>query len=412
MGTTEPARSAPVEILRLAGGGDGVGKLADGLTVFVPRTAPGDRVVLRDLQRKRGFARARVAELIEPGPGRVEPPCPHYTRDACGGCQLQHLAAAAQRGARRRMVGDALRRIGKLDVEDPPIEPAPEQWGYRTRLSLHAVGGRIGLRPLGRPADAFELDRCLIAHPDLQELWLLLKRHRALLPARLTRLSLRLGRDGIRHVIATLPPGEIWNEAAQVASELGDAGVEAALWATLESGPVRQVAGPPAEHSATSFEQVSPLMGAKIRADAVAVLAPMAGEQVWDLYAGLGETTAQLVRLGAQVSSVELDRHAVEWAEANGPPALRIAGAVEESLAGLPRPGAVITNPPRTGMHEAAARQLDATGATRIVYISCDPATLARDLARLTSFRLRACRAYDLFPQTAHVETVAVMERA
>ncbi|HET9603125.1 MAG TPA: TRAM domain-containing protein [Gemmatimonadales bacterium] len=412
MGTTEPARSAPVEILRLAGGGDGVGKLADGLTVFVPRTAPGDRVVLRDLQRKRGFARARVAELIEAGPGRVEPPCPHYTRDACGGCQLQHLAAAAQRGARRRMVGDALRRIGKLDVEDPPIEPAPEQWGYRTRLSLHAVGGRIGLRPLGRPADAFELDRCLIAHPDLQELWLLLKRHRALLPARLTRLSLRLGRDGIRHVIATLPPGEIWNEAAQVASELGDAGVEAALWATLESGPVRQVAGPPAEHSATSFEQVSPLMGAKIRADAVAVLAPMAGEQVWDLYAGLGETTAQLVRLGAQVSSVELDRHAVEWAEANGPPALRIAGAVEESLAGLPRPGAVITNPPRTGMHEAAARQLDATGATRIVYISCDPATLARDLARLTSFRLRACRAYDLFPQTAHVETVAVMERA
>jgi 23S rRNA (uracil1939-C5)-methyltransferase len=380
--------------------------------VFVPRTAPGDRVVLRDLQRKRGFARARVAELIEAGPGRVEPPCPHYTRDACGGCQLQHLAAAAQRGARRRMVGDALRRIGKLDVEDPPIEPAPEQWGYRTRLSLHAVGGRIGLRPLGRPADAFELDRCLIAHPDLQELWLLLKRHRALLPARLTRLSLRLGRDGIRHVIATLPPGEIWNEAAQVASELGDAGVEAALWATLESGPVRQVAGPPAEHSATSFEQVSPLMGAKIRADAVAVLAPMAGEQVWDLYAGLGETTAQLVRLGAQVSSVELDRHAVEWAEANGPPALRIAGAVEESLAGLPRPGAVITNPPRTGMHEAAARQLDATGATRIVYISCDPATLARDLARLTSFRLRACRAYDLFPQTAHVETVAVMERA
>jgi 23S rRNA (uracil1939-C5)-methyltransferase len=380
--------------------------------VFVPRTAPGDRVVLRDLQRKRGFARARVAELIEAGPGRVEPPCPHYTRDACGGCQLQHLAAAAQRGARRRMVGDALRRIGKLDVEDPPIEPAPEQWGYRTRLSLHAVGGRIGLRPLGRPADAFELDRCLIAHPDLQELWLLLKRHRALLPARLTRLSLRLGRDGIRHVIATLPPGEIWNEAAQVASELGDAGVEAALWATLGSGPVRQVAGPPAEHSATSFEQVSPLMGAKIRADAVAVLAPMAGEQVWDLYAGLGETTAQLVRLGAQVSSVELDRHAVEWAEANGPPAHRIAGAVEESLAGLPRPGAVITNPPRTGMHEAAARQLDATGATRIVYISCDPATLARDLARLTSFRLRACRAYDLFPQTAHVETVAVMERA
>ena len=412
MGTTEPLRSAPVEILRLAGGGDGVGKLADGLTVFVPRTAPGDRVALRQLQRKRGFARARVAELIEPGPGRVDPPCPHYTRDSCGGCQLQHLTASAQRDARRRIVGDALRRIGKFDVEDPPIEPAPEQWGYRTRLSLHAVGGRIGLRPLDRPADAFELDRCLISHPELQQLWLLLKRRRALLPARLTRLSLRLGRDDTRHVIATLPAGERWQEAAQLASELHDAGLRATLWIDSEAGAARQVAGAPAETSATSFEQVSPLMGAKIRTDAVALLAPVAGEQVWDLYAGLGETTEQLARHGAQVSSVELDRHAVEWADAHGLPAHRIAGAVEGSLAGLPRPDAVITNPPRVGMHEAAVRQLDSCGAIRIVYISCDPATLARDLARLTSFRLRACRAYDLFPQTAHVETIAVMERA
>jgi 23S rRNA (uracil1939-C5)-methyltransferase len=412
VGTTEPPRSAPVEILRLAGGGDGVGKLADGLTVFVPRTAPGDRVALRQLQRKRGFARARVAELIEPGPGRVEPPCPHYSRDSCGGCQLQHLTAPAQRDARRRIVGDALRRIGKFDVEDPPIEPAPEQWGYRTRLSLHAVGGRIGLRPLDRPADAFELDRCLIAHPELQQLWLLLRRRRALLPARLTRLSLRLGRDDTRHVIATLPAGESWKEAAHLASELKNAGLRATLWITGETGSARQAAGAPAEISATSFEQVSPLMGARIRTDAVALLAPVADEQVWDLYAGLGETTEQLARLGAQVSSVELDRHAVEWADAHGLPAHRIAGAVEGSLAGLPRPDAVITNPPRVGMHEAAVRQLDSCGATRIVYISCDPATLARDLARLTSFRLRLCRAYDLFPQTAHVETIAVMERA
>ena len=412
MGTTEPPRSTEVEILRLAGGGDGVGKLPDGLTVFVPRTAPGDRVVLRDVHRKRGFARARVATVIEPGTGRVDPPCPHYTRDSCGGCQLQHLSAPAQRNARRRIVGDALRRIGKLDVEDPPIEPAPEEWGYRTRLSLHAVGDRIGLRPLYRPSDAFELDRCLIAHPALQELWLLLKGRRALLPARLMRLSLRLGRDGTRHVIASLSAGKEWPGADQLASELGEAGVSSALWIQGETAPPQQVAGVQAESSATSFEQVSPLMGVRIRAHAVAQLAPTSGEQVWDLYAGLGDTTDMLVRLGARVSSVELDRRAVEWAERNGPPAHRVAGAVERSLAGLPRPGAVITNPPRTGMHEAAVRQIDGSGANRVVYISCDPATLARDLARLTSFRLRACRAYDLFPQTAHVETVAVMERA
>jgi 23S rRNA (uracil1939-C5)-methyltransferase len=412
VGTTEPARSAAVEILRIAGGGDGVGRLPDGLTVFVPRSAPGDQVALREVERKRGFARARIAQILKAGPGRVEPPCPHYTRDACGGCQLQHLGASAQRAARRRIVGDALRRIGKLEVEDPPIEPAADEWGYRTRLSLHAVGGRIGLRPLGRPADAFELDRCLIAHPALQELWLLLKRHRSLLPERLVRLTLRLGRDGTRHVIATIPSGVTWRRADALASALSDEGVTATLWAAAESEAARPVAGAASGSSATSFEQVNPAMGDRIRADAVALLAPAPGEEVWDLYAGLGETTAQLVKRGARVSSVELDRHAVEWAERNGPPARRIAGAVEQSLAALPRPAGVMTNPPRTGMHEDAARQLDRSGAARIVYISCDPATLARDLARLTSFRLRSCRAYDLFPQTAHVETVAVMERA
>jgi 23S rRNA (uracil1939-C5)-methyltransferase len=412
VGATEPARSAAVEILRIAGGGDGVGRLPDGLTVFVPRTAPGDRVLLRDIQRKRSFARARVADVLDPGPERVEPPCPHYIRDACGGCQLQHLSAAAQRDARRRIVGDALRRIGKLDVEDPPIEPAAEEWGYRTRLSLHAVNGRIGLRPFDRPADAFELDRCLIAHSALQELWLELKRHRPLLPARLIRLTLRLGRDGTRHLIATIPPGAAWQQAEQLASALAREGVTATLWTADESGTVQRVAGAAAASSATSFEQVNPGMGSRIRADAIALLAPAVGEQVWDLYAGLGETTAQLVELGAKVSSVELDRHAVEWAERNGPPARRMAGPVEHSLALRPRPAGVITNPPRTGMHEDAIRQLDRSGATRIVYISCDPASLARDLSRLTSFRLRTCRAYDLFPQTAHVETVAVMERA
>ena len=273
MGATEPARSAAVAILRIAAGGDGVARLPDGLTVFVPRTAPGDQVELRDIQRKRGFARARVARVIQPGPGRVEPACPHYTRDSCGGCQLQHLDTPAQLQARRRIVGDALRRIGKFDIEDPPIEATPEEWGYRTRLSLHAVGGRIGLRPLDRPADAFELDRCLIAHPALQELWLLLKARRALLPQRLVCLALRLGQDGSRHVIATVPPGVTWKQAEALASELSNEGVTATLWTAQESESARRVAGEAAASSATSFEQVNPAMGARIRGDTVAMLA-------------------------------------------------------------------------------------------------------------------------------------------
>jgi len=108
-----------VRILRLAAGGDGVGRLEDGRTVFVPRSAPGDLVELTRVREHRRFARARVARVVEPAPERVGARCPHYVEDDCGGCQLQHIASSAQRAARRTFVGDALRRIAKLDVPDP-----------------------------------------------------------------------------------------------------------------------------------------------------------------------------------------------------------------------------------------------------------------------------------------------------
>ncbi|MGH7580925.1 MAG: TRAM domain-containing protein, partial [Gemmatimonadales bacterium] len=121
-----------VRILRLATGGDGVGRLEDGRTVFVPRTAAGDLVEITQLRAHRRYARARASRLLEPSAHRVEPRCPHYTHDECGGCQLQHLDAGAQRAARRGFVGDALRRIARLDLPDPEIVPAEEQFDYRT----------------------------------------------------------------------------------------------------------------------------------------------------------------------------------------------------------------------------------------------------------------------------------------
>ena len=127
---------APVRILRIATGGDGVGTLGDGRTVFVPRTAAGDLVTLRRIKLSKTFARAEVGELLEPSPDRVEPACPHYGRDQCGGCQLQHLALPAQLAAKRAMVGEALRRIGKVEVEDPDIEAAEMAWGYRNKVTL------------------------------------------------------------------------------------------------------------------------------------------------------------------------------------------------------------------------------------------------------------------------------------
>ncbi|MGH7528549.1 MAG: class I SAM-dependent RNA methyltransferase, partial [Gemmatimonadales bacterium] len=167
----------------------------------------------------------------------------------------------------------------------------------------------------------------------------------------------------------------------------------------------------PEPFPATVFEQVHPEMGDRVRAFAIQALGPVAGQRVWDLYAGIGETTAGLIAAGAAVESVESDRRAVAEAEARGPAARRHTGRVEDLLAELRRPDLVVTNPPRVGMDQRVTAELERVRPSRIVYVSCDPATLARDLTRLPSYRIGKLQAFDLFPQTAHVETVAVLEQ-
>ena len=405
--------TAPVRILRLATGGDGVGKLGDGRTVFVPRTAPGDLVELTDVRPAKRFARARIGRLLEAGPDRAEPPCPHYTRDECGGCQLQHLTYSAQLEARRSFAGEALRRLARLDVPDPPIEPADRPFGYRTKLTLAAAHGRIGLHKYGRAEAVFELECCHIATPALNQLWQVVRSLRVLLPRRLEQIVLRLDRAGGRHLIARAPGSRVWPHAEALARELAAANVPAVLWWQPEGGVPRAIAGHPGtEAPAGVFEQVHPEMGDRVRAFAVDALGPAGGRTVWDLYAGVGDTTAMLALRGARVESVELDPRAVAYAERTGPSATRHVGAVEAIAAALAAPELVVTNPPRSGMDAAVPPVLQQRRPARIVYVSCDPATLARDAGRLAPpYQLTAARCFDLLPQTAHVETVAVLER-
>jgi 23S rRNA (uracil1939-C5)-methyltransferase len=404
-----------VRILRLAAGGDGVGRLADGRVVFVPRTAPDELVELRELRLARRFARARVARILEPSAARVEPACAHYTADECGGCQLQHLAMPAQRAARSAFVGDALRRISRLDAGDPELEPADRDFGYRTKLTLAAGprARRIGLHPLDRPETVFELERCPLAADPLMDLWAVLRHQRALLPVSLDRLVLRLDRSGGRHVIARVRGSTVWTQAATLGRELERRGVPAVLWWHPEGGVARVLSGRSGAAPASVFEQVNPTMGDRVRAYALSRLGPVAEARVWDLYAGIGETTAALAQGGARVESVERDARAVAHAEAAGPAARRHTGPAEELVDRLESPDLVVTNPPRTGMSPVVTAAIAAKRPGRVVYVSCDPATLARDIVRLgPAFRLVEARAFDLFPQTAHVETVAVLDRA
>ena len=417
--------SSPVRIDRLAGGGDGVGKLADGRTVFVPRTAAGDLVEVADLRMYKRFARGQVGRLVEPGPGRVEPRCLHYDRDRCGGCQLQHLEYGRQVAAKRSFIGDALRRLGKLDVEDPEVVTDGEEFGYRTKVTLaRGKGGMLGLHREGEPDRTFALERCELMAPALQSVWARLRPLQSRLPKELERLILRLDRTGEVHLIAETSGQTGWTKAREFHEALG----EVTIWWRPEGGSPRVVAGGDGRtaYPATVFEQVNPAMGDQVRQWAVAQAGDVTGKHCWDLYAGIGETTVMLVERGATVESVEGDRRAVEVAVKHL--ALRtsdpshplgtgsgraIAGKVEDAIGGLRAPALVITNPPRVGMDPKAVDALAAARPGKLIYVSCDPATLARDVARLgAGWRVASVKGFDLFPQTAHVETVLVLEAA
>lgn len=408
----------PVRIDRIAAGGDGVGRLADGRVVFVARTAPGDLVEVALTDERRSWTRGTVARVVEPSPERAQPACAHFVADDCGGCALQHMTYAAQVRAKGAIVGDALRRIARIDVEDPAVVANPSPLGWRTRVvvAIDRRRGRAGLRRARRPDEVFDLVRCEIASTAVRALWDVVRGRRALLPDAAARITLREDRDGMRHVIAHFDGvSASWPQADALAAALAGAGAAATLWTDDGRGGVRAAAGDAGRRAATVFEQVDPAMGDAVRACAVAALGDLRGRRVWDLYAGVGETTARLAAAGALVESVEADPHAVAAAERTGPAqgVTRRTGRVEDLARSLGPADLVLANPPRPGIDPAALSAIATGGAHRFVYVSCDPATLARDAARLgEGWRLGALHAFDAFPQTAHVETVAAFTRA
>jgi 23S rRNA (uracil1939-C5)-methyltransferase len=403
-----------VVIDRIAAGGDGVGRLEDGRTVFVPRTAPGDAVEIEITTRKARYARGRAVRIISGSPLRVEPECPHYVADNCGGCQLQHLSIDAQLGIKRRIAGDALRRIGGRETEDPRGVPSPQSWRYRTKLTLAVQGETIGLhREDGENASSvFPLIDCRITGERLMELWQRIRANRAKLPADVSSVVLRQDRKGGLHVVA-VGGSQPWKGSA-LAAAIG--GETVSVWWKPAGGAARIIAGERTGFPALAFEQANPALAASIREHVVAALGDVSGRVVWDLYGGVGDTARALAARGASVWSVDADRSAIEWAEAQGDVITYIAARAEDALRKLPEPDAIVVNPPRTGLDARVSAYLDRWGkgaaspSKRVAYVSCDPATLARDLRRIPSLRLASVVAYDLFPQTAHVETLAVLE--
>ncbi|HTK56946.1 MAG TPA: TRAM domain-containing protein [Gemmatimonadales bacterium] len=410
-----------VTITSIAGGGDGVGRLEDGRAIFVPRTAPGEQVRLGAVEKRKNFARGAIGEIVRAGPARIVPACRHYVDDDCGGCQLQHLSYDAQLAAKRSIVGEALRRIGKLDLPDPEIVEAAEEWRYRAKITLAVKAGHegkgitAGFHPRNRPNAVFALHDCHIADVRLMALWRGVVTHLDLLPNRPAHITLRLDREGHRHLLVE-SSGEPWLKAGEMRKALSAEGGEVICWWQPTEGAARVMAGPETGFPATAFEQVHPEMGGLAREWAVRQLGPLTGQLAWDLYGGIGDTAMALAGAGASVVSVDADEKAVTWARSRpGVERIRfIAGKAEDVLPTLEDPpAAAVVNPPRAGLHWDVTLRLTGEPVPRLVYISCDPATLARDLSRLsTNYQVTSVKAFDLFPQTAHVETVAVLEAA
>ena len=412
---------ATVTIERIAAGGDGIAR-HDGMVVFVPRALPGD-VVSVALVRQRTFARCRMLVLVTASPDREPAPCPHYTRDMCGGCQVQGLRYDAQLAAKADLIRDALVRIGKQDVPTVTVTPSPSPWQYRNSLTLamqrdrmRPTGWLAGLHVAGEPSKIFNLEVCLITTPAVMDGWRQLMQVGEHLPrSSALRVTIRLLAAG--GLALTVEGGTQWKQAAVDAIVAGVADLRAVWW--IRDDEVRALRHDmrTVQEAGASFAQVNPAVAALLREHVAALVEACAPDAVVDAYAGSGALSARLLRAGRRVTAIELDAEASAVAGA----ALRddhfskvLTGRVEHMLPHALPAQVVVLNPPRGGVDAVVPALLaaPAAGVQRIVYVSCDPATLARDIARLgDGWRLTSVQGFDMFPQTSHVETVCVIDR-
>jgi 23S rRNA (uracil1939-C5)-methyltransferase len=399
-----------LEIESIASGGDGVAR-SDGLVVFVPRTAVGDRVVAGVTVKGR-LARGVVESVERAGPGRVAPECAHYEGDRCGGCQLQHLSAAAQHEAKRRIIADTFRRIGRRDVPPPEIRAGTSAWRYRRKLTLalRRAGGTwmCGLHAFDDPSRLFSLRDCRISDERLMAVWREILAASAHFPdAMQLRGAVRLLGDAANRAAFVLEGGREWTSHEAFFAAVPSL---AALWWVPDDG-ARRLLDDRREKGApgASFVQVNPEVAAKLEAFVVETVMARSPVTVVDAYSGAGDLAVALATRGVRVIAIELDAEASAWAASRLPPGSRaVTARVEDAIRNTLPADVVILNPPRAGVDVRVTTALSrAPGALRaIVYVSCDPATLARDLSRLPGWEIASLTAFDMFPQTAHVETV------
>ena len=382
-----------LEIGSLAAGGDGIGRDDTGRVTFVPLTAPGDRVQIRIVKQTKSFARGEVESIVTPSPDRVAPPCPAFVA-GCGGCQWQHVALPAQIAAKHAIVANALRKV--IAQVDPIVAPAPP-YGWRRRARFHVDRNQIGLYRTASH-QILPLAACPQLEPALEAVLALLATNAKHTPLPDGEVALLRGHAGAIAVAFERP----WRAAAALVGQREIVGVIAGDQSF--GTPVIEVE-PGLFGSPWDFAQAS-AAGFVALFVVVCVLLGKGPGDVLELYAGAGNFTRGFTEDGWRVTPSD----AFEPAR---PPPRFITGPAErvvETYQGKPQ--AIVLDPPRAGAAEAIAGIVRISAAT-IVYVSCDPATLARDAERLIAAGYRAERAVpvDLMPQTSHVEVALLLRR-
>nr|WP_145777682.1 TRAM domain-containing protein [Micromonospora olivasterospora] len=399
----EEAERVELTVDAVAPGGHCVARV-DGQVVFVRHALPGERVVAEVTEVHRGFVRADAVTVLDAAPQRVEPPCPYAKPGRCGGCDLQHVAPEAQLDWKAAVVREQLTRLAglteaevdRLGVRVAALPGGQLGWRSRVRYAVDAAG-RAGLLK-HRSHEVVPIDRCLIAHPAIQEL-------------------------------PVLPPsGARWPDAdavETVASTGGDVTV-----AALADGVPTPVSGPAAVREvaagrewtvpASGFWQVHPAAADTLVDAVLDLLDPRPGESAWDLYGGAGLFAAALAgRVGpdARITLVESAADGVAAARENLrdlPRVEVVAARVETALARRRVTGPVdlvVLDPPRTGAGARVVRDLVVACPRAVAYVACDPAAFARDVRTFAGagWRLAELRGFDLFPMTQHVELVGLL---
>ena len=416
---------ADITIRSLASDGSGVGELPDGRIIFIPRSAPGDKARVKVTTLKRRWARGQLEEILDPTEERSLPLCSMY--DKCGGCSLQHIPYPEQLKWKGRFVLEALSRIGGIEVDEVPVTGSPDTSQYRNRMTFtlrRLRGGRVvaGFHGLDRPGHVIDVrGECVLPEPEIASAWMALRDNWGSSARRLPsggrlRLTLRNSRSGVDLLIeggrSTWNPESLMTRVSPVST----------VWhEPSDSGVIELVYGRP--HEEIWIEKELLLVGdvfLQVNRDAAQLLQEhviaIAGspDSAIDAYCGVGCYGRHLANSGTTVVGIDVNGAALTSSSENEDVNYRtVKGAVEEHLANFLPVELLILNPPRSGLERTIPLQILNTPPETIIYVSCDPATLARDLDRLLpSYSLAGYQAFDLFPQTAHIETVAVLKRS